>query len=70
MPRPPKTPIETRDWLTTSEVAEVFGVTGETVRAWINKGRIDASNEPGYWIILKSEVARFGREVYALNGEW
>lgn len=33
--------------ITTTEVAEMFGVSGQTVRRWINDGKLDAIKTPG-----------------------
>ena len=53
---------------TVGQVAELFGVTSETIRHWINRGLIKA-NKPngvsnGAWRIKSSEVRRFANTKY------
>ena len=53
-----------KDWYTTSELAEVMGVTGHTVRErWCNQGRIECAKDPatGKWRIPGREFERLKR---------
>lgn len=43
---------------TAHEVAELFGVTPETVRNWINDGRIHGLKHGGRWRVTQSEITR------------
>jgi excisionase family DNA binding protein len=44
----------------TDKVAELFDVKPETVRNWIDQGKIKAIKLNGYWRIRRSEVIRYG----------
>lgn len=70
MPREPTLPRQEREWLTTPEVAELFGVTPGTIRDWINKGDLFSVKIRGYNRIYKDEVAKFAKEKFSLEGEW
>jgi len=43
--------------ITTTEVAEMFGVSGQTVRRWINDGKLDAIKTPGGKLRVKASSA-------------
>lgn len=49
---------------TVAEVADLFSVTGETVRDWIKSGKIKGVKINGYWRVARSEVIRFGNSKY------
>lgn len=62
MPKPP--PREGRDWVTTPEAAAIFEVTTETIRDWIAKGKLRATQPNGYFRITNEEIARRARVLY------
>ncbi|MGA0208543.1 MAG: TOBE domain-containing protein [Candidatus Nanopelagicales bacterium] len=45
-----------------SEAAELLGVSDDTVRRWIDSGRLTASDEPGPTTVPGREVAELMRE--------
>jgi excisionase family DNA binding protein len=48
--------------LSTQKVARLFDVKPETVRDWIEQGKIEGTKINGQWRIKKSEVMRFGKQ--------
>lgn len=49
-----------KDFLTTSQVANEFGVTRRTVYRWLETGKIKGTKTPtGDWRIPKSEITFF-----------
>lgn len=48
--------------LSTKKVAQLFSVQPETVRDWIDTGKIEGTKINGQWRIKKSEVMRFGKQ--------
>lgn len=48
--------------LSTQRVAALFDVKPETVRDWIESGKIEGTKINGQWRIKKSEVMRFGKQ--------
>lgn len=49
-------------YLRVSEAAAYLGVSDDTVRRWIEAGRLDSSSEGGRLVIPGAEVARLLRE--------
>lgn len=49
---------------TTNKVGELFEVTAETVRNWIEEGKMKAMKINGQWRVPRSEVLRFANERY------
>jgi molybdopterin-binding protein len=45
-----------------SEAAELLGVSDDTVRRWIDEGRLSAANAPGPRTVLGEDVAALMRE--------
>jgi excisionase family DNA binding protein len=62
MPRPPKT--NDRDWMSTPEVAKLFGVSLETVRTWIKAGKLEAENVNGYYRVPKKSATARAEEMF------
>jgi excisionase family DNA binding protein len=48
--------------LSTKRVAQLFDVQPETVRDWIESGKIEAVKVNGLWRIKKSVVMAFGHQ--------
>lgn len=48
----------------TDEVAQIFGVTRETIRDWIANGTINAVKFGSRWYVRRSEVKRFVQSKY------
>lgn len=48
--------------LSTTKVAALFDVRPETVRDWIEQGKIEGVKINRSWRIKKSEVLRFGQQ--------
>ena len=49
---------EAERYLTTGEVAHLFGVNVATVRRWCRESRINTVRLPGKWGISETEVRR------------
>jgi len=47
---------ESRIYLTTREAAAAFGVTEQTIRAWLRAGKIRGRKILRRWFVLKSEI--------------
>lgn len=58
----PETDEALEQYLSTNSVAEMFDVTNETVRNWIQSGKLRAGKLAGLWRVRKSEVIRFANE--------
>ncbi len=43
-------------WLTTSEAAEMQGVTDRAIRKWIATGRLPAKRHAGRWLISRNDL--------------
>jgi excisionase family DNA binding protein len=69
MPRKPSTPLAQRDWMTTPEVAEMFDRSTETVRDWIEQGKLHAYKDNGYFKVKKVEAVRRAKELYELESD-
>lgn len=56
-------PRRKRDYLRTGEVAEQLRVTAETVRAWLESGKLRGTRagENGQWRVPLDELVRFVR---------
>ena len=64
-PHPDAAKSDTKPFYSTSEVAELFGVTGETVRDWIASKRLEAVRLPsGHYRIPREVVVAFGSSTY------
>lgn len=53
----PVNPVEPDEYLSTGEVAKVWGVTAETVRSWIKTGRLDAIVTPSGRFLVHRDAA-------------
>lgn len=68
-----ETPSETPPELalyTTKEIAEMFSVTTETVRAWIANGTLPAIQLPGTrgkWRVRREDAIAFANSKYATD---
>lgn len=51
-------------FMSTKEVADLFGVTKETVVNWCKKGHIDAIKIEGYWRLRRQSVIAFANQKY------
>lgn len=51
---------------TTEATAEIFAVTPETIRDWLNAGKIKGIKPDGYWRVPRSEILRVAN---ARNGD-
>jgi molybdopterin-binding protein len=47
------------------EAAELLGVSDDTIRRWIDAGRVEASSDNGRRTIAGAELARFAEELAA-----
>lgn len=54
--------INTKDFLTSSEVGDVLGVAADTVKVYCNRGVLDAIKVGRQWLIPKAEVKRYQEE--------
>ena len=50
-------PVEPGEYLSTGQVAARWGVTAETVRAWIKSGRVDAIRTPSGRFLVHRDAA-------------
>ncbi len=58
----PEIDVNSRDWLTVKEFAELLQVSTGTVRNWVRAGRITADQlSPKIWRIPKTELEKFSR---------
>lgn len=53
----------------TNKVAELFEVTSETVRNWIEEGKLKAVKVNGLWRVPRDEVLRFANDRYKGGNE-
>lgn len=67
MPRPPMTPVEHRDWMTTREVATMFDKTTATIRKWITQGKLDAVEVNGYNRVTKRSAEALAFIMYGVD---
>jgi excisionase family DNA binding protein len=55
---------------TTAQVAEIFGVTGETVRDWIAAKKLQAVRLPtGQYRIKRTALVQFGNSTYEASAD-
>ena len=47
---------ESRFYLTTREAAAAFGVTEQTIRAWLRAGKIQGRKVDRRWFVVKTEI--------------
>lgn len=57
--------METKEYLTLNEVAELLSVNPETVRRWSNDGSIPAAKVGGIWRYRKVDIDR----LFEKNGD-
>jgi excisionase family DNA binding protein len=48
----------------TAKVAEILGLTAETIRDWISAKKIRGIKVNGYWRVPRSEVIRVANELH------
>ena len=46
----------------TPQVAEMLGVTAETIRSWIEEGKVQANKINNRWYIPRAEVLRIASD--------
>lgn len=64
-PEPEPITVDPSDpFLSTTQVARLFGNTTETVRVWIESGILSAVQVRGRWRVRQSEVTRLVNEKY------
>lgn len=51
-------------FFTTNEVAEIFKVTTETVRRWIDDGDLKAASFNGRWRIREKDLVEFSNQKF------
>ncbi|GAA1203167.1 helix-turn-helix domain-containing protein [Pseudonocardia alaniniphila] len=57
-----------RDWRTIAEVADIFGVTVQTVHHWIRRNHLQADQaKRGTWLVHDSAIERFIAHRHAAN---
>lgn len=54
--------LNTSDFVTTSEAAQLLDLTVDSVKKYCQLGRIKATHVGRQWLIPKSEVRRYGKE--------
>jgi excisionase family DNA binding protein len=52
---------------TTRYVAELFSVRIETVRVWIDSGKLEAVQINGYWRVPRASLVRFAQKNYGAS---
>lgn len=52
----------TKDAMTLTEAAAQLGVSGETLRVQVRRGKLRAKKWAGIWIVTPAEVERYRRE--------
>lgn len=60
-------PEQELDLLTTAQVAKIFQVSSETIRDWINAGKLPGVKVGGTWRVRRSDLVEFTRTRYQLE---
>lgn len=64
MPRPPSIPADERAWMTVPEVAEMFEKSPETIRNWIESGKLPAFKHNTYFRVLREDAEALALKMY------
>lgn len=53
--------------LTTTDVAELLGVSEQTVLRWLRKGELPGYKLPRGWIVLREDLREYLRQAYNMK---